>query len=88
MMEATSHAGALDLQDNEPNGYRISALHLASALGLRSTVAKLLSLGANPVLQDKHGYTPLGRTQSEDVKVAFVEHCEQVCVCLLLQDLL
>ena len=47
LMEATKKAGALDLQDNDKR----SALHWASANGMESTVAKLLSLGADAALK-------------------------------------
>jgi len=53
---ATKHAGALDLQDTN---YKLSALYVASANGLRSTVARLLSVGARPELSDKRGMTAL-----------------------------
>ena len=74
---------------NEPDGPTIrSPLHVASTHGLASTVAKLLDLGADPLLKDKHRRTPVDLAANEEVKTAFAEHCEQqapaspVCVCV------
>ena len=61
---------------------------MASTHGLASTVAKLLDLGADPLLKDKHRRTPVDLAANEEVKTAFAEHCEQqapaspVCVCV------
>ena len=77
LMEATKNAGALDLQDNDVSyGFKRSALHWASANELASTVAKLLSLGADATLKDEDGRMSVDVPTSEDVKAAFVEHCE------------
>jgi ankyrin repeat protein len=66
LMEATKRAGALDLlAKTDGNG---SALHVASAKGLGSTVAKLLSLGANATLKDDNPMvtrTPLELAEHE-----------------------
>jgi len=59
LMEATKRAGALDLQNKSRN---MSALHVASHNGLVSTIAKLLSQGANAALQDNDGKTSLWMT--------------------------
>jgi len=74
---------------NEPDGPTIrSPLHVASTHGLASTVAKLLDLGADPLLKDKHRRTPVDLAANEEVKTVFAEHCEQqapaspVCVCV------
>jgi ankyrin repeat protein len=59
-MEATKNAGALDVQGAEArDAKKRSALHWASANGLGSTVAKLLSLGANAALEDGDRNTSL-----------------------------
>ena len=79
LMEATKNAEALDLQDNDVSyGFKRSALHWASANGLVSTVAKLMSLGADATLKDQNNQTPVDLAQTEDVKAAFVEHYAQV----------
>jgi ankyrin repeat protein len=75
LIEATKRAGALDTQDNE---CKMSPLHMASARGLESTVAKLLSLGADITLKEKSGKTPLELAQGEGVKAAFAKHWSQV----------
>jgi len=75
LIEATKRAGALDMQDNE---CKMSPLHMASARGLESTVAKLLSLGADITLKEKSGKTPLELAQGEGVKAAFAKHWSQV----------
>jgi len=84
LMEATKLAGALDLQGNQGYpGFKRSALHWASAMGLPGTVAKLLSLGADATLTDENGKTPLElagnnsdgqRINEREVKAAFAEH--------------
>ena len=55
-----------------------SPLHVASANGLVSATAKLLDLGANALLKDQQGLTPVDISANEEVKVAFTEHSEQV----------
>jgi ankyrin repeat protein len=57
LMEATKNAGALDLRGGDY--YKRSALHYASIAGLESTVAKLLSLGADAARKDWAGMTSL-----------------------------
>jgi ankyrin repeat protein len=75
LMEATKRAGALDLLDNE---CKMSPLHMASARGLGSTVATLLSLGADITLKERSGMTPFELAQGEDVRAAFAKHWSQV----------
>ena len=55
-----------------------SPLHVASANGLVSATAKLMDLGANALLKDQQGLTPVDLSANEEVKVAFTEHSEQV----------
>ena len=43
-----------------------------------SATAKLLDLGANALLKDQQGLTPVDISANEEVKVAFTEHSEQV----------
>ena len=80
LMEATKRAGALDLQakDDYPiQGYKGSALHLASAKGLAGTVAQLLALGADATLTDTNQMTPLYVSAAMDSEAAcrvLIEH--------------
>lgn len=81
LIEATKQAGVLDVQNNSDGR---SALHVASANGLWSTVARMLSLGADAKPGDRtqhriqQGSTPVDLAASEDVMAAFAEHCAQV----------
>jgi ankyrin repeat protein len=50
----------------------------ASALGLTSTVAKLLVLGADVAAKDANQKDPIDHAANEDVKVAFAKHLAQV----------
>jgi hypothetical protein len=71
LMEATKNAGALDVQDTN---CKRSALHYASSSGLESSVAKLLSLGADVALEDKCGKTALDVATNDEVKAALRQH--------------
>jgi hypothetical protein len=65
LIEATKNAGALDVQSK---WHKRSALHWASFSGLESTLAKLLSLGADAALEDADGMTSsmLSVNQAQD----------------------
>ena len=79
LMEATKLAGALDLPGNQGYpGFKRSALHWASAMGLPGTVAKLLSLGADATLTDENGKTPLELAGNDEVKAVFAEHAAYI----------
>ena len=47
----------MDLESTDEN--KMTALHLAASSGMDNSVIYLLSLGVNPNLQDKNGYTAL-----------------------------
>jgi hypothetical protein len=50
----------------QPRG-RWTALHFAAAAGEKSVVEWLLGEGANPLLQDVHGATPVGVARPREI---------------------
>ena len=72
-------AAGMDINARAGGGKQGQTLLMrASALGLTSTVAKLLALGADVAAKDANQKDPIDHAANEDVKAAFAKHLAQV----------